>query len=360
MKALNSQLLKPAKGDGNIKQCNYSPSTACHVHSYSLLVTTDGNNLRTLFLNLLSWLTYARAERIVVLMPPSTNSTLEKDLKYGQRILGWHSDYSHKVHLEVTDNLWTAKYMDAVKTDAVIWVNGDVPDSSNQRGLETGLELWKRHAHGVVAAKGWMLDLSAPNSRTPVGFNSTITLEPFCKDKIVHTMTEDKRQVQMIELHGLIVHRNHLCFLSHPILKQLHVATRQSTQDMRTAVSIWLTHLSRQGPHLYPLAVRSGDVPVKRRLLHGKFWDPPEIVSNLSTQHPVRLLLSSFFEHGRRLTQDRASELVTDILGFLGSVPPPTSSWCEGELCGLQQVPINFIPWMSGSDTCGNSPSKII
>jgi hypothetical protein len=38
--------------------------------------------------------------------------------------------------------------------EAIVWMNGNtIHDRANYRGLEAGLELWKRHADAVVVSQ---------------------------------------------------------------------------------------------------------------------------------------------------------------------------------------------------------------
>jgi hypothetical protein len=388
MNALNNDLPMLSTTASNSK-CYNAPSTACHVTKYSMIVVTNGTNLRTLFLNLLSWLTYANVAQLVIVIPPAANATLGEDAKYGQRILAWNADSSHKISVQVSTSLWTADYSrllqeDDSNSDAVTWINGDVVDKGNHRGLDAGLELWKRHANGVVASRGWKVSTLSNNQRRLQQLSNTttssISTPAFCKDdRITATSVGDDDDISIPNLNGMIVHRNYLCFLAHPVLKNLHRFTNNNLDEERLAVAMLLQQVSGQLPRLFPTKVRAERTPEKRKLTRDAALQSsptgassPSILPMFSSGGMRRL----FEEEERNVEEDAAEDaltsnsrrllevmnedldvdFVTAVAGFFGSLPTKSIGWCDGcadETKSMEEVPINLIPWMS--DTCSKA-----
>jgi hypothetical protein len=337
------------------QQCYNAPLTACHVSKYSMLVTSDGQNLRTLFLNLLSWLTFPDVSQIVVLLPPQSNATLQDDAKYGQRLHTWHADDTHKVSLEFVTTLW--KFDTALDEEAVVLMNANVPDKSNHRGLETGLELWKRHADTVVASQGWRVIKQQQQQAVVTAASS----QPFCKHETATMVIRSKNEIQIADLHYLVVHRNYLCFLSHSILTNLHRFTT-NLQEERLSISILLTQLSGQVPRLFPSRVRASK---QRKLLLREQQNalPSSLVSLLRGDKqtiialPLNRRLSSSSTHvDSRLSAQKNEDLVdndfvTSVAGFFGSLPTESISWCK-DCMEDDEVSQKIIPWMATGETC--------
>lgn len=374
-KALNNHLHMPIASIKKQQQqqqqeCTTAPRTACHVSKYTMLVTFSGDNLRTLFLNLLSWVTYPEVSQILVLLPPSSNATLHEEAKYGDRLLTWHADATHLVKLEFTSSSWVIDV--PIHEEAVVWMNGNSPNKANYRGLEAGLELWKRHSDSVVASKGWKVTKSQPLALAATNTGDTPSWLPFCKHETAESITQSKADIQIADLHYFIVHRNYLCFLSHPVLQSLHrfTASALSPSDERLAISMLLTQLSGQPPRLFPSNVKSEGTTGKRKLLRdnhnyvNKGMAGPAMLSakasSLMTLFSTRPLLQIQKEMDRSTwstaistsvgTEETVDEtVVTELLGFFGSIPRGSVNWCS--VCPEdEEVPIKLVPWMT--ETC--------
>ena len=365
-KALNNHLHLPTvSADKQPKQqeCTAAPTTACHVSKFTMLVTFQGENLRTLFLNLLSWVTYPEVSQILVLLPPSFNASMHEDAKYGDRLLTWHADATHLVKLEFTSSSWM--FNSRVQEEAVVWMNGNIPNKANYRGLEAGLELWKRHANSVVASQGYKIKKDQ-STALPTSNPADATLSlPFCKHETTESVVRSKAGIQIADLHYFIVHRNYLCFLSHPVLQNLHRFTSSvKPSEERLAISMLLTHLSGQPPRLFPANIKSEGTPGKRKLLRynhnynnaGKAAMSTKGSSLMKFFAPRRLqqqgMTSSLLpwqettEYGNAERVDES--IVTELAGFFGSIPRESVNWCSD--CPEDvEVPLKLIPWMTES-----------
>ena len=401
MTALNNHLsmltIPSSQLSSQRQQCTNAPATACHVSKFAMLVTFDGKNLRALFLNLLSWLTYPQVSQIIVLLPSSSNATIHGDAKYGERLLTWHTDETHLVKLEFMSSLWEFNPAVIKDHEAIVWMNGNtIHDRANYRGLEAGLELWKRHADAVVVSQGWNVVKAQPpirttatmkdqepslssatssqkpnlrtnednsaglSSATPVVSSSSQQQQPFCKHDTALRMIPSKSgsTLQIADLHYFIVHRNYLCFLSHSVLTTLHRFTNSVWDEERIAIAMFLTQLSGQVPRLYPNTIKSEGTPGKRKLLRESNTGvgvSRSTSSLLSLFAPRRLTMVS----NSRLQQTSLStsvqagvlnpEVMTELAGFFGSLPNHSISWCKDCKDDEDDVPISAIPWLTDS-----------
>ena len=313
------------------KMCYYPPPTACGSQKYTLMVMSDGSNPRVLFLNLVSWLTYASVGRIGVLVPPSANATLAADPKYGNRLLAWDSNRDHKVKLQFVSTLWDANWSKLVTTEAVLWMNGDVPHTGNNRGMEAGFALWKEHSADMIASQGWMVPKATKQRRLsealePLSENqatSANSTQPqqqqnngfvsLCKDESVRVVP-GVNEVHIPALNGLFHHRDYLCFASHTVLRRYRTYP-QNFHESGVALAIMLTQLSRDPPRLFPSTVRAEQQETEVRI--------------------------------RRLTQDTGiidDGFVSTLLGYFGNMPSKSVQWCEG--CPLsEEVLDSRLPW---------------
>lgn len=317
--ALNKEILSLSP-----PKCLLPSKTACDVKSYTMLVTTTaGFDLRTLFLNLLSWITFDEATLVVVFMPLSTNETLQADAKYGQRILSWHANDEHKVSIEFGSSLWTANYTRFTDANnAIVWQNGNVPSSGNQRGLNAGLELWKQHATAMVASHAVSIRQQTSTSSSSKRNNNNKNATAFCHDAKATIVLQQEESdnaathatIQLASLSGLVHHASYLCFLSHSVFSSLRRYTT-SIQEEQWAIAMALQHLTAQPLLQFPATIKATNNKRRRRL-------------------------SSEPKH-RALSLVEENDLVTAIAGFFGSLPRT----CED--CSLNNNHNDGLPWMT-------------
>ena len=254
MNALTNYLAVPSAVD--TRQCHYPPETSCQVPSYSIFTTSTGENLRSLFLNCMGWLTHAGVATLQVVLPKNTKDLVAQDAKYGQRLLSWDSDDTHKVQLVWVDTLWDALTNLTQLSEAVLFMNADIDWEGTTRGIEAGFELWKRHSDSVVVSHGWHLEVAEQRRLDDDIGNDTIVskeIHSVCKNqRVVTTVQSD---IELMALSGAFVHRSLLCFVSHPVLKPYRQFTT-NLQEARIALSILLSQLSGHSQRLFPAIVR--------------------------------------------------------------------------------------------------------
>ena len=235
-------------------QCVYPPATACQVSSYSILATSMGLELRSLFLNCMSWLTYPGVANMHVLLPKNRQEFLAQDRKYGQRLLTWDKDATHKVHIVWVETIWGALANVTQLSDSILFMDADVEYLGNGRGIEAGFELWKRHSNDVIASSGWHMEIETRRRLDDHANNLTSEkLHSVCKDQRVTTSVQ--QDVQLVALSGVFIHRSLLCFVLHPVLKPFRLFTI-NLQEERVALSILVSQLSGHAVRLFPATVR--------------------------------------------------------------------------------------------------------
>ena len=235
-------------------QCVYPPATACQVSSYSILATSMGLELRSLFLNCMSWLTYPGVANMHVLLPKNRQEFLAQDRKYGQRLLTWDKDATHKVHIVWVETIWGALANVTQLSDSILFMDADVEYLGNGRGIEAGFELWKRHSNDVIASSGWHMEIETRRRLDDHANNLTSEkLHSVCKDQRVTTSVQ--QDVQLVALSGVFIPRSLLCFVLHPVLKPFRLFTI-NLQEERVALSILVSQLSGHAVRLFPATVR--------------------------------------------------------------------------------------------------------
>ena len=210
-----------------------SNSTMCHVNKYSVIVTSTGENLRLLFLNLMSFLAYPSTLDMTVILPVGKHE-LTKDADYGHRLMKWHSRQTSRVTLIFNPSLWSALEQEQLqpKSEAIIWINGDVLYKDwTKNSLKATLEMWKKLPSSTI-----MIDtgtISASRS-----FSSLLETCSWLKGITIDS-----------PLHGIMVHRNALCYLQHPLTMSLRRFGEVLDWDAtRVAVTLYLVRIIRPGP----------------------------------------------------------------------------------------------------------------
>jgi hypothetical protein len=200
-----------------------SNNTMCHVMNYSIIVTSKGDDLRRLFLNVMSFLTYPSVNDIFIVLQV-TLEDLAKNFDYGQRLLDWHSQQTTKITLISNESLWSAIDQDQVQpqSEVILWINGDVQKDWTGYSLKIHLQLWKQNPSSLVTL--------ADTSDTSLS-SSLLTMEP-CQ---WFPMIVPNRL-----LHGLMVHRNVLCYLQHDVFRSLRIFSDSMGWDISRATTSML------------------------------------------------------------------------------------------------------------------------
>lgn len=196
------------KTDDDFAQTCYLPSsTYCHVTRYSVVVLSKGSNLRKLFLNLMTFVSYPSVLDITLILDLD-KTTISKDVKYGQRLLEWDKQRTVKV-IPRQQSLWSAIQLVQPHSASVIWIDGDVRKDWNGTTLKSHLHLWRERSRSLLAS-----NVEASGSC------------PFPK------------------LHGMVMHRYLLCYLDHPVVGPLQRYTGPLGWDItQNAISMLWNHL---------------------------------------------------------------------------------------------------------------------
>jgi hypothetical protein len=170
--------------------CYFPPSRSCHVTKYSIIVVSNGTNLRQLFLNLMSFLSYPSLQDLTLIIPLDRD-TLDRDRDYGKRLLEWNKQ--KKIRLLPLHSFWWAMKHVEPQSEAVLWMNGDARKDWNGTNIKSRLQRWKQQSSSLVVTNALQHD------------DGAACLVP--------------------QLHGLVVHRDFLCYLDHPIIDPLRLYT---------------------------------------------------------------------------------------------------------------------------------------
>lgn len=190
------------------QMCYIPSSTSCHVRRYSVVVLSKGTNLRHLFLNLMSFVSYPSVKDITLILDLDKES-LSKDSKYGQRILQWNKQRTVKV-INEQESLWRAIERFKPNSEAVLWMDGDTRKDWNGTVLKSAMNLWKENSRHLLTSQ--------------VNFGDESCSFP--------------------RLHGTMMHRNFLCYLDHPVVNSLRNYSAPLGWDVvKNSISILWNHL---------------------------------------------------------------------------------------------------------------------
>mmetsp|Transcript_38570 Transcript_38570/g.93283 ORF Transcript_38570/g.93283 Transcript_38570/m.93283 type:complete len:351 (-) Transcript_38570:791-1843(-) len=170
-------------------ECSVPQPTSCQSRKVSVVLLSEGGDMRTLFLSLLSFLSYDRGflddSPIVDISLVTTidEKDLAKDPKYGQRIFDWGKEGTVKI-VQVKSSFWDAMEKVNPMGESVILFNGDVRKNWKLSSIQKSHSLWKENSNSIVAS---------------------------------HLVQTDAH-CQLPELHHLTVPREFLCFLDHPLM----------------------------------------------------------------------------------------------------------------------------------------------
>ena len=241
------------------------PSLACNVTSYSMVVTFQGHdNFRPLFMNLLSWLTYAAVADIVVLMPHDDwryEGQTVMDAKYKSRIKSWHETKRHKVSMiglpaklepDPGSKFSLASVLkratNKLSSKAILFMDGSTLWPGNNRGIQAGFELWKQNPYGLIAPNNINNNYNRYDNRSPTSpmicppqqqpssSSSQITTttadldsmwSSFCQvsdGTIPNDITALHQQYQnILDMNGVFLHKDMLCLIQQPPISTILV-----------------------------------------------------------------------------------------------------------------------------------------
>lgn len=238
-------------------QCRYPPRHECEMEKYSIVFHVQEQQqqqrVRTLFINILKSLALPRVTSIHVVLEKGIMASLQRDVKYGHRILNWHENHKITIHVGLPE---------FHGHEALLLFNGDIPHVvGNRRGLELGFQLWKRNANALVARRTWSLKKKKKKKKPSNTFHNVSTHESFvtvCNNESLELsttttiMTTNQQQdgqhdASLVDPSGLWIHSDFLCIAKPFLIETKHYSwwTRLIVVLMQVA----------QGPiHLYPAA----------------------------------------------------------------------------------------------------------
>jgi hypothetical protein len=189
--------------------CFYPAGISCHTDKYSVVIFSQGKNLRQLMLNTLSFMSYPSVQDTTLVMDISAH-LLKKNKLYGQRILDWYD--KHSINLILQSPLWLAVANLQPKSEAVLWINGDGAKTWTATSLKHSFSVWKKKASSLIVTK--------------VGSLGT-------------------EECIVPELDGAFIHRNFFCYFNHPVIQPLKRYTTKFTwEDYHTLFGVILDNLA--------------------------------------------------------------------------------------------------------------------
>ena len=188
--------------------CYLPPPTSCRLSRYSVVVISKGKDLRHLFLNLMTFVSYPDVLDITLILDLDLE-TVTSDDKYGQRLLEWDKQSSVKLITRQQD-LWSAIQMAQPHSSAVVWIDGDVEKDWDGTTLKDNFWQWRELSRSLF--------VSQVSTGGSCGFP---------------------------KLHRMMMHRYFLCYLDHPVVGPLKRYTGAYGWDAtQNAISMLWNHLS--------------------------------------------------------------------------------------------------------------------
>jgi hypothetical protein len=203
--------------------CFLPPSSSCQVSKYAVIVYSDGQNLRQLFLNLLSFMAYPSVSDITLILPfdigvattssvTTTTLSAAKDTSYANRIIEWGKRRTIRLFHHNSNNgetsLWSAMQKNNLHgSESILWINGDARKDWTGNRLKQTLQTWRDNPRLLFATRV----VESSSSRCPFP-----------------------------DLHQLMMHRNFLCYLGHPVMNAIRQhAVVGSSSSSSSSSSSW-------------------------------------------------------------------------------------------------------------------------
>jgi hypothetical protein len=246
--------------------CFLPPSSSCQFSKYSVVVYSEGKNVRQLFLNLLSFLAYPTVTDVALILPfdirtkTSTWSNTNKDTPYGDRILEWVTRRTIRfLNADGETSLWSAmQTIPSEGSESILWINGDVRKDWTGASLKQTFQTWRANPRMLFASKV-VVESSSSSSRCPFP-----------------------------DLHQLMMHRNFLCYLGHPVMNLIRQNVVMGSSSSSSSWNITQNAVSMIWNH-----VASGHVVVPPRLLTNETFET-SIVVDKRNEADTSLILDYF------------------------------------------------------------------
>ena len=163
--------------------CFLPPSTSCNARKFSAVVYTIEQNTRNLFLTLMTLMSYGPVNDISWIGYAPDFELMPKDRKYKERIERWIAKGNINF-ISMNSSLWTAMQYLQPQSEAVVWIDGDRPKDFMLSSLKESLGVWRGDSRSIIAS---------------------------------HIEKDDTCSFPL--LHGLLLPRDYLCYLNHPLMK---------------------------------------------------------------------------------------------------------------------------------------------
>jgi hypothetical protein len=201
--------------------CFMPRATSCHVEKVSVIIISDGKELRPVFLNLLTFLSYSLVGDIV-LIANTDEITLSKDPKrYGQRILDWNTKGSVKL-IPIKSSLWRAIQQVQPQSEAVVWFNGDSPKKNwRVTGIRESFEIWRENSRALLSS---------------------------------HLQRD--RECSIPVLHDFMMSKDYLCYLNHPLIDPFRhlVESESDSSNVQNSIALLWKVLAEDNVMIPPRA----------------------------------------------------------------------------------------------------------
>jgi hypothetical protein len=211
-------------------------------------------DFRPIMVHCLRWLLHKEMKKLYLLIPTTAESTLRLDRGYGRRIMAWHDDPAHRVHVLFADSMFDGidhiHENHGTHTDGhaqiqdhdtmVLWVNEEW--SGRYEGFTEGRLLWKQHPSTLVASNVYQLESSQRGQLQGIcPQNSTNRLSHATP---LSTNASSEGSSEWINLVGTMHHRDYLCFLQHPTFHSIREHAQHDWRQSLLAASLYLRSLA--------------------------------------------------------------------------------------------------------------------
>ena len=244
---------EPSQSPPSAKSTRKAPAAAAaascdSITHYSVIVLSSGRNLRRVVTTIMAFQSYPSVSKInLVLLPDSArgnedfhDETLLRDSKYGARIMMWKE--STKGIVNVITKFKSGELWDAIDLIMVGDGNGSgegtrtrasnaIDNSPENNGL-----LWidadreRKDWNGTLLKRRFQLWKAQPASLVARQLLPNIDLRQSCA----------------FDLHGLVMHPSHLCYMQHPATTELRTyiksIQRHRRDDLEDGVDFQLAH----------------------------------------------------------------------------------------------------------------------
>ena len=415
----------PSTGVGTYSEeayptCHLPPPTSCGAKSYSLILMSHTTERLGKMMGGITDIAGRKATEEIILVWNSPRSLLESD-NLGKKLLMWDGDDSHKLRIFFSlendlPNSLLNRYHPSIgpKSEALMYFDDDGPFFSERAMSDVGFELWKRNSDVQVGSFGRNLRVESTRMKDAQSSAHKQSLDSILRegssksenDNTVETDADApftptcrERTGDIIEYNffvfpnfgahmflpsGSFLHRNYLCFIWHPALKELRDFIRDHpTHPDDQTVSAIVSHLIGKAPRSFP---RRAHAP--KEIMEAKEDSPnirgasgegaqltaddDSVVVDGDEQHMHHVHANK--QHRRLLWEKQhwgpmREEAANSVVGYFGSVNPGSVGWCAGTdyqkpaprspggyICEPEFPSLDQVPWINsgalGSDIC--------